>query len=180
MVPGLSCLPNPNLSLSRNVNKRKNLKMKNEQSNECAEVSKKPRRFDLVHFIKWIILILLVVLVFVQLFTGEMDKLANADTNSWIILVLKLVLIIVIIYLMRIQRCLKCQIIEPDGCTPEETDMTEGIQFIEVKGTASGYYFSHYTLGILKGGSPVVTTSYYPGGGGERKFSCSEWLSWKD
>ncbi|MCD4736849.1 MAG: hypothetical protein K8R53_12465, partial [Bacteroidales bacterium] len=140
--------------------------MENEQFKERAELSKRPGCYDLPHLIKWIILVLLVVLVFVQLYSGEMQKLARYDTFSWIVLVLKLILIFVIIYLMRIQRCLKCKIIEPEGCTPEETDMTEGILFINVKGTAGGSFFSHYTLDIHNGGSPVATTVYYPGGGG--------------
>lgn len=140
--------------------------MKNEQSKERAQLSKRPRRFDLAHFIKWIILILLVVLVFVQLYAGEWHRLERADTSSWLILFLKLILICVIIYLMRVQRCLKCKITEPVGCTPEEADMTEGILSINVKGSAGGSYFSHYTLEIHKGGNPVTTNVYYPGGGG--------------
>ena len=53
--------------------------MKTEPSRERAAIAKRPGRFDLAHFIKWIILVLLIILVFVQLFTGEMDKLARAD-----------------------------------------------------------------------------------------------------
>ncbi|MCD4694966.1 MAG: hypothetical protein K8S16_01900 [Bacteroidales bacterium] len=140
--------------------------MENKQSQDRSALVKRPGRYDLPHLIKWIMLVLLVILVFVQLYSGEMQKLARYDTFSWIVLVLKLILIIVIIYLMRIQRCLKCKIIEPEGCTPEETDMTEGILFVNVKGTAGGSYFSHYTLDIHSGGSPVTTTVYYPGGGG--------------
>lgn len=140
--------------------------MEKEQSSERAVLAKKPRRFDLAHLIKWIILILLVVLVFVQLYSGEMHKLSRPDTFSWIILVLKLILIFIIIYLMRVQRCLKCEIIKPEGCTPEKPDMTEGILFVNVSGTAGGSYFSHYTLEIHNGGSPVTTNVYYPGGGG--------------
>lgn len=136
------------------------------QSNERQVIDKMPGRFDFAHRIKWIVLVILIILVLIQLYAGEMPKLARGDTFSWIILLLKLILIGVIIFLMRIQRSLKCEIIEPDGCTPEIPDMTEGILFINVSGTAGGSYFSHYTLGINKGGIPEVTTIYYPGGGG--------------
>ncbi|MEN8225609.1 MAG: hypothetical protein ABFS05_09655 [Bacteroidota bacterium] len=140
--------------------------MENEKSSERRAVSKKPRRFDLAHLIKWIVLIILVILVIMQLYSGEMQKLARADSFSWIILFIKLLLIVVVIILMRVQRCLKCKILTPDGCTPEEKDVVEGILYINVTGTATGSYFSHYTLGINNGGSPVSTTVYYPGGGG--------------
>lgn len=140
--------------------------MEKETSTERGLIDKKPRRFDLAHFIKWIVLIILVVLVIMQLYAGEIEKLARADTFSWIILLIKLILIAVIIWLMRVQRCLKCLVIEPEGCTPEQKDATEGILYVDVRGTAAGSYFSHYTLGINRGGSPVSTTVYYPGGGG--------------
>jgi len=139
--------------------------MEKEKSRERMLVEKRPRRFDLAHLIKWIVLIILVVLVIMQLYAGEMQKLARADTFSWVILAIKLLLIIVIIFLMRVQRCLKCKIIEPDGCTPEETDMSKGL-FVEVHGTATGSYFSHYTLAIKMGGSTMPVPVEYPGGGG--------------
>ena len=44
--------------------------------------------------------------------------------------------------------------------------MNEGILCIHVKGTASGSYFSHYTLGINKAGNPQSVDVFYPGGGG--------------
>jgi len=140
--------------------------MENKKSRERMLVEKRPRRFDLAHLIKWIVLIILIFLVILQLYSGELEKLARADTFSWIILTIKLILIAVIIILMRVQRCLKCGITEPDACTPEEKDAALGILYIDVKGTATGSYFSHYTLEINKGGSPVATTVYYPGGGG--------------
>ena len=139
--------------------------MEKETSVERKLVEKKPRRFDLAHLIKWIVLIILVILVIIQLYSGEMHKLSRADTFSWIILFIKLLLIAVIIILMRVQRCLKCKIIEPDGCTPELSDMSKGL-YVEVKGSASGSYFSHYTLSINLGGSPQTATIEYPGGGG--------------
>jgi len=139
--------------------------MENENSKERMLVDKQPKRFDLAHLIKWIVLIILVILVIIQLSAGEMQKLARADTISWIILAIKLLLIAVIIILMRVQRCLKCKIIEPEGCTPEEKDASLGILYVEVSGTATGSYFSHYTLGIYKGGSPESVAVYYPGGG---------------
>lgn len=139
--------------------------MENEKPRERMLDDKRQKRFDLAHLIKWIVLIVLVILVIIQLSAGEMQKLARADTVSWIILAIKLILILVIIYLMRIQRCLKCKILKPEGCTPEEKDPALGILCIDVTGTASGSYFSHYTLGINMGGSPKSVDIYYPGGG---------------
>jgi len=140
--------------------------MEKEKSSERMLVDKQAKRFDLAHLIKWIVLIILVILVFVQLYAGEMHKLARADTFSWVILAIKLLLIAVIIILMRVQRCLKCKILTPEGCTPEEKDPGLGILYLNVTGTASGSYFSHYTLGILQGGSSKTVDVYYPGGGG--------------
>lgn len=124
------------------------------------------KQFDLPHIIKWIILIILLLLLAVQLWSGELDKLARADTYSWVILSIKVLLILIVIYLMRVQRCLKCKITEPEGCAAEEKDPVKGILYINVKGTAGGAYFSHYTLELIYGGNPVTTDVYYPGGGG--------------
>jgi len=139
--------------------------MQDSLSNNNQVSVKRPKPLDLAHLIKWIILILLIILVFAQLYSGETAKLAKADSFSWFIFLLKLVLICIIIYLMRVQRSLKCEIVEPSGCTPEIPDMTEGILYVKVIGTAGGTYFSHYLLSIKKGGVPVSTDVFYPGGG---------------
>src|SRR5207302_1694407 len=69
------------------------------------------------------------------------------------------------IWLIRVQRTLNCSITFPaaDECATEEIDTVKGIQFISVKGTASGTVFGHYTLAIS---GPYPFNVIYPAGGG--------------
>lgn len=125
------------------------------------------KRFDLAHFLKWIILILLVILLLAQLATGELALLARAEGFSWLILLLKVFLILALVYLMWVQRDLKCQLTDPSGCTQEEPDATSGKLLVKVRGTAAGFGFGSYTLDLRKDGDPPLGVPVtYPGGGG--------------
>ena len=126
-----------------------------------------PKRKDVPHSIKWILLIILIILLFLELFSGEYRRLFDQSGFwVWLVILIKLILIIGIIILMRVQRALKCEITDPTGCTEETPDTVVGILFVKVKGTASGGAFSHYTIDIQKGGDPPVAGIVsYPGGG---------------
>ena len=131
-----------------------------DQQNESRE----PVR-DLPHLIKWILLILLLLLLIAELAAGEFGKLSVSGW-PWLILIIKLILIIGIIILMRVQKSVKCEILTPTGCTPEQPDTTQGILTIDVTGTASGGAFNYYTLEIQKNSDPVIPGIIsYPGGG---------------
>ena len=139
--------------------------MEKQISNRQTEQVSKRR--DIPHFIKWILLIILLILLFMELFSGEYKRLY--DLSSWIVwlvIFIKLILIFGILILMRVQRSLKCEITDPTGCTEETPDPVAGILFVKVRGTASGGVFSHYTIDIQKDGDPVVPGIVsYPGGG---------------
>ncbi|WP_428634943.1 hypothetical protein [Sedimenticola sp.] len=123
--------------------------------------------FDFAHFIKWIILVFLILLLIAQLSTGEAARLAKGDEPSWLILLLKLLLIAGVIYLMKVQKDLKCQLTDPSGCTQEEPDPVNGILIVRVRGTAAGFGFGSYTLDLRKDGDPPLGVDVsYPGGGG--------------
>jgi hypothetical protein len=111
------------------------------------------------------VLLLLVFLLLAQLASGEYARLVELNILRWIILLIKLILIILLIFLIWLQQNLVCEITEPTPmeCDAEETDPVHGIQFIRVKGSASGSVFGHYTL-TISGPQPYNVT-YPPGGG---------------
>lgn len=126
------------------------------------------RKRDIPHLIKWIILIILLILLFLELYSGEYKRLFDQNQFSvWLVVFIKIILIIGIIILMRVQRSLKAEIISPNGCTEETPDTTQGILFVTVKGTASGAAFGYYSIEIQKNGDPPYPSSLisYPGGG---------------
>jgi hypothetical protein len=136
-----------------------------DDSVQRKQPERRPRR-NLAHLIKWIILILLVLLVVAQLATGELDQLRERVASSWLILLLKLVLIAIVIYLMRVQRSLRCEITEPKGCAALEYDAATDSAVVVVRGTAAGSIFASYDLALELSGTPMTVTVDYPGGGG--------------
>jgi uncharacterized integral membrane protein len=126
------------------------------------------RPTDWPHIIKWILLIILLISFFLQLFAAEPNRLfAQQDTTAWLRLFITLMLIVGVIILMCVQRSLKCEILTPKGCTEETTDPSKGILFVNVTGTASGGAFGYYTIAIQKDGDPPqpATLVTYPTGG---------------
>jgi len=89
---------------------------------------------------------LLILLLLGQLFSGEADRLAEGSAASWGILIVKLILIALLIWLIRVQRRLTCELTEPTGCTDEEINQSAGGLTVEVVGSAGGVTFGHYTL----------------------------------
>jgi hypothetical protein len=130
-----------------------------------TQASEKRPGWNLPHLIKWIILILLVFLLLLQLATGEYGRLMEGLWTAWLILVLKLVLIGILIWLMRVQLSLKCEILEPKGCATLEYDATTDSSVVVVRGTAGGGIFASYTLSLELSGTPQTITIDYPGGG---------------
>lgn len=126
-----------------------------------------PKR-DIPHLIKWILLIILLILLFLELFSGEYKRLFDQrEVTVWLVVLIKILLILGILFLMWVQRSLKCEIISPTGCTEESPDPVQGILFITVRGTAAGGAFAYYTIEIQKNGDPPypATLISYPGGG---------------
>lgn len=144
-------------------------KQVNRQQNNVSE----PRR-DLPYIIKIILLILLIILLIAQLSTGEWGKLQEGMGVSWFILFIKLLLISILLWLIKVQRKLTCEITSPTDCTDEAINETIGGLVIEAKGSASGATFSHYTLEwrIVEGNDCNDNSDWksddvvYPGGGG--------------
>lgn len=132
-----------------------------------AQAQAAVRRKDIPHRIKWIILIILIILVFLELFSGEYKRLFDQRGGIvWLVLLIKLILIAAIIILMKVQRSLRCNISAPTGCTEETPDPVAGILYITVRGTASGGAFAYYTVEIRKDGDPPIPgVVSYPGGG---------------
>lgn len=120
---------------------------------------------DLPGCIKLIILIFLLLLLIGEIASGEFRRFPDWGWLIWLILLIKLFLIALIIWLIKVQRNLKCQITEPLDCSREEVDMSTGDSFVRVKGTASGAVFGHYTLDLMLDGSSVPNVISYPGGG---------------
>jgi hypothetical protein len=125
-----------------------------------------PRKVqDLPGCIKYILLLFLVLLLLAEIYSGEFRRFPDMTPLIWIVLLIKLLLIALLIWLIKVQRTLNCAITAPaaDECATEEIDTVNGIQFIRVKGTASGTVFGHYTLAI-SGAYPYTVN--YPAGGG--------------
>lgn len=116
------------------------------QSNqEVSRVDGKRRR-DLPALIKWILLGLLILLLLVEIFTGEFSQIRELGSLPFLILFLKLLLIAILIWLIRVQRRLVCRLDKPTGCTEEEPVEAAGGLAVEVVGSAYGAMFGHYVL----------------------------------
>lgn len=120
---------------------------------------------DLPGCIKYILLVFLILLLLAEIYAGEFRRFPDLTPLIWIVVLIKLILIALLIWLIKVQRTLNCKITAPaaDECATEEIDTVQGIQFIRVKGTASGTVFGHYTLGIS---GPYPYTVIYPAGNG--------------
>jgi hypothetical protein len=110
--------------------------------------------------IKYILLLLLVLLLVGEIASGELRRLGDGNPWIWLVLLLKLVLIAGLIALIRVQRALRCELLEPTGCAIPEYDPVLDKLVIRVVGTAAGEVFGHYTLVA----NPPLTV-IYPGGG---------------
>ncbi|MFQ5526271.1 MAG: hypothetical protein ACE5GX_08415 [Thermoanaerobaculia bacterium] len=119
---------------------------------------------DLPGCIKYILLLLLLLLLGAEIVSGEFSKVAERDTLAISILGLKILLIFGLIWLIRVQRRLNCEITAPSLCATTEYDAAEDRWIIRVMGTASGTAFSHYELSVEQGGNPFPMNIFYPGG----------------
>ena len=116
---------------------------------------------------KYILLVLLVLLLFAEIISGEFRGFPDIERTTWFVLLIKLFLIALLIALIRVQRSLFCKLDEPTGCTLEEPDPVAGKLIVRVKGSAWGGAFGWYTVDIRKVGfpSPIAGVVSYPGGG---------------
>ncbi|MGD0613656.1 MAG: hypothetical protein ABSB41_19335 [Anaerolineales bacterium] len=126
-----------------------------------------PQTRDVPGCIKYILLVFLVALFIAELGSGQIrfSNLGETSWLAWLVSLIELLLIVGLIVLIRVQRDLKCQITDPSGCTEETPDPTEGILYVDVKGTAAGTAFGSYTLGVTKGMINYPGIVEYPGGG---------------
>lgn len=124
---------------------------------------------DLPGCIKYILLFFLILLLLAEIYAGEFRKFPDWGRTVWAILFIKLLLIAILIWLIKVQKKLKCQITAPTSgsCVKEESDIPSGKVFVRVKGTASGVVFGHYTLEVTQDGDPPIAGIVtYPAGGG--------------
>src|ERR1051326_2129111 len=82
---------------------------------------------DVPGCIKYVILLFLLALLIAEGFAGEYrpifaGKFGELGWLSWAVLLFKLLLIALLIWLIRVQRDLKCEVTRPTGCVAEETD----------------------------------------------------------
>jgi len=101
----------------------------------------------------------------VEIYSGEFRRFPDWGALIWAILLIKLLLIFLLIWLIKVQRSLRCDLTAPTGCTEEEPDPVAGKLVVRVKGTASGTVFGHYTLEVRKGAITYPGIVSYPGGG---------------
>lgn len=120
---------------------------------------------DLPGCIKYFILLFLILLLLAEIYSGEFRRLGDGNWLAWLILLIKLLLIAVLLWLIKVQRSLNCNLTAPTGCTEEEPDPVAGNLFVRVKGTASGTVFGHYILEVRKGAILYPGIVSYPGGG---------------
>lgn len=124
-----------------------------------------PKVRDLPGCIKFILLFFLLILLIAEIYAGEFRGFPDLGWIIWSIFLLKLLLIVLLVWLIWVQRTLNGKITSPVAgeCATEEIDIVNAIQFIRVKGTASGTVFGHYTLALS---GPYPYTVLYPAGGG--------------
>jgi hypothetical protein len=120
---------------------------------------------DLPGCIKYILLFFLILLLLAEIYAGEFRRFPDWSRTVWAILLIKLLLIAILIWLIKVQKSLKCQITSPAAgeCVAEGIDTVAGTHVITVKGTAGGAVFGHYTLSIS--GPHPYSVAYPPGGG---------------
>jgi hypothetical protein len=124
---------------------------------------------DLPGCIKYILLFFLILLLLAEIYSGEFRKFPDWSWIIWLVLLIKLLLIAILIWLIKVQKDLKCQITAPTSgsCVKEESDILSGKVFVRIKGTASGSVFGHYTLEVTRDGDPPIAGIVtYPAGGG--------------
>lgn len=126
-----------------------------------------PRRTirDVPGCIKYIILLFLLLLLFVEYYAGEFRGFPKVSQLVWLIFFFKILLIILLLILIWVQRQLFCEITSPIGCAIKEYDPSLHMWIIRVRGTASGTAFGGYTLSVTRGGMPFPMPVIYPSGG---------------
>lgn len=121
---------------------------------------------DLPGCIKYILLLLLLALLFVEWWAGEFSRARELGFIVWLILLIKLILIIGLIILIWVQRKLRCDLTGPVGCATPEYDVALDKWVVRVTGTATGVLFGSYTLSVERPpGTPFPVPVIYPGGG---------------
>jgi hypothetical protein len=129
---------------------------------------KRPERpRDLPGCIKYVILLFLLLLLLAELGAGEYTKIFAGDPFAWVVILFKLLLIALMLWLIRVQRNLRCELTGPTGCTEEEADLAAFRLFVRVTGTAAGVVFGSYTIEVRRVGymNPIPNVVVYPGGG---------------
>jgi len=137
-----------------------------EQQAQRPDATKKPRQVqDLPGCIKYVLLLLLLVLLGAEIWSGEFSKVVERDYLALTILLIKILLIIGLLGLIKVQRRLRCEVTDPSGCATTEYDAANDRWIIRVMGTAGGAVFGHYELSVEQGGNPFPMNVFYPGGG---------------
>lgn len=138
-------------------------------SDDRGLMTKRPtsRPRDLPGCLKYLILLFLILLLLAELPAGEYARILAGDPFAWILILLKLLLISLVVWLIRVQRALRCELTEPTGCTEEEADLAAFRLFVRVKGTAAGVVFGSYVVEVRRVGyaNAIPNIVRYPGGG---------------
>lgn len=139
--------------------------MSNQDVRQPANRKPQGKVKDLPGCIKYILLLFLILLLLAEIYAGEFRRFPDWSGIIWAILLIKLLLIAILLWLIKVQKDLKCLITSPDNgdCVAEGTDPVAGTHIITIKGTAGGFGFGHYTLSIS--GPHPYSVTYPPGGG---------------
>lgn len=135
----------------------------NRVGDQPSPVRKQQPVRDVPGCIKYILLLLLLILLAGEIYSGEFREFPKMYGLNWLILLIKILLIIGLLVLIWVQRRLVCQITAPKNCAKEDIDQATGNPRLTVQGSASGTIFGHYTLELQ--GHPECTVTYPPGGG---------------
>jgi hypothetical protein len=130
-----------------------------------AAAQQRPTRrgWDIPLLIKILLLLIVIGLLLAEIFSGEFK---HRGWPEWLILALKILLILVLLFLIWVQRWLKCELTAPKGCIKEHLDTVTGSVYVVVEGTATGAVFGHYTVDVQQNGDPPYAGIVsYPGGG---------------
>src|SRR5215510_8450038 len=129
--------------------------------------SEKPQKRvrDLPGCIKYILLLFLLLLLFIEIYAGEFNRFPDVPRIFLAILLIKIILIILLLILIWVQRQLFCEITAPKNCAHDEVG-PNGVPFLKVTGTVGGAVFSHYLLEVYDSTTSLIPgVVSYPGGG---------------
>jgi len=139
--------------------------MSNQDVRQPAKEQPQRKVKDLPGCIKYILLLFLILLLLAEIYAGEFRRFPDWSGIIWAILLIKLLLIAILLWLIKVQKDLKCEITDPKNCAKEE--FVAGAPVVTVKGTASGAVFGHYILEVYDSTTTLIPNVIsYPGGGG--------------